>query len=202
MRENEKAMLKEYKVLRQELLEIQKTRIWGVLAYLVVVSGVSALQSYFFTPFLYIFLIFAALPFLWYTANRERSRIRIASYIKTVIEPQVSGLGWEAHISEWRFIVPGKRKIQRIIDHWRYIFSLTGIYLLIVITCFSLLIISTSNISIKILGVFGVALILEAYVYLSIILYSSGEYEDVFREAFDRLSKSEKEQVSKVDKID
>ena len=111
-----------------------------------------------------------------------------------VIEPQVSGLGWETHISKWRQIAPGKRKFQKILDHWRYILSLTGIYILIVITCFFLLITTDTEFLIKLMGVVGIILCLEAYRYLSKVLSSSGEYEEIFLRASKSIEKKENEQ--------
>ena len=188
MKDKQEGLLEEFRVLRQELLGVQTARLWGTLTYVMIAGGITALQTKLSHPSLYLFLILIALPLLWHTANRERSRLRIAAYINVVIEPQVLGLGWHAHLKEWRKIIPGETRLEKIVDRWRYILALTGVYVVIIVFSFIFLLASPSGILLKLVGVVGVALCAEAHRYLDAVLNSGGTYERIFQEASNRLS--------------
>ena len=117
-------LLEEFRSLRTEHTEVQKARLWGAIPYLVIAGGIATLENRVYQPVLLVFLIFAALPFLWHTANRERSLNRISAYIAVVIEPRFRGAGWEAHLREWREEGTKQTKVQFVIDRWRYILPL------------------------------------------------------------------------------
>lgn len=191
MVKREEAILEEFRALRQELLGVQTARLWGTLTYVVLAGGVAAIETKSQQTYLYLFLIMMALPFLWHIANRERSRLRIAAYIKVVIEEQIPGFGWESHLSEWRKLVPGVTRLERIVDRWRYIFALTGVYVIIIFFSFSLLMLTSCAFLLKLGGVLGVVLCLESHRYLNNVLSSASKYEEIFRKAATRLKKEE-----------
>ncbi len=198
MEDRQEGLLEEFRTLRQELLGVQTARLWGTLIYVMIAGGVTALQTKSSHPPLYLFLILIALPLLWHTANRERSRLRIAAYINVVIEPQVPGLGWHAHLKEWRNIAPGKTRLEKIVDRWRYILALTGVYVAIIAFSFIFLLVSSGSIFLKLIGVVGVALCAEAHRYLDTVLCSGGTYNRIFQEASNRLSDRPKENLETV----
>jgi len=129
----------------------------------------------------------AALPLIWHTANRERSRVRIAAYIKGVIEPRVPGFAWEAHLGKWRAVAPGKTRLGNIVDRWRYILALTGVYALIVLASLVLLLLSKASLALKLSGLVALALCVESHIYLNKVLGSAGTYEDIFRKTSHKL---------------
>ncbi len=190
--EEREGLLEDFRALRQELLGVQNARLWGTLTYLAITGGVATLQTKSYHSSFYLFLMLAALPLMWHTANRERSRLRIAAYIKGVIEPRVPGLGWEAHLAEWRGVAPGKTRLQNLVDRWRYIFALTGVYALIVVACFILLLLSSVSVALKLSGLIAFALCVESHVYLNKVLRSADTYEDIFRKASHQLRKQGK----------
>lgn len=180
-------LLEDFRALRQELLGVQNARLWGTLIYLAITGGVVTLQTKSNYPSLYLFLILAALPIIWHTANRERSRIRIAAYIKVVIEPCIPGLAWEAHLREWRNVAQGKTRLGNFFDRWRYILALTGVYALIVLASLVLLLLSKTGIVLKLSGVVAFALCVESLIYLNKVQGSGDTYEDIFRKASQKL---------------
>ncbi len=180
-----KGLLEEYRSLRQEIMEAQKARIWGTIPYLVLVGGVATIHSHIENPSILVVLIFGALPFLWHTANRERAHGRISAYLKEIVEPQVYGLEWNAYIEEWRRIF-GKdlSPASRIVDLWRYILALTGVYAVIVVTCFIILLLSEVSWFMKVIGFAGMLLIAEAYHYFNRVLTKAGaRHAEIFRNA-------------------
>lgn len=166
-------------------MEAQKARIWGTIPYLVLVGGVATFHRHIENPSILVVLIFGALPFLWHTANRERAHGRIAAYLNEVVEPQVYGLQWNAYIGEWRRAF-GKdlSPASRIVDRWRYILALTGVYAVIVVTCFIILLQSQVSWFMKVLGFAGMLLIAEAYYYFYRVLTNVGPRNaEIFRNA-------------------
>lgn len=113
---NVEGLIEDFKGLKSEIMSIFNTRIWGTLAYVAIVAGISSsnLENFGLEKEIqvvkYIFFIFIALPLLLHTANRERARIRIGNYIKEVIEPNVPGLYWENYIATWREKEKGARQ--------------------------------------------------------------------------------------------
>ena len=67
----DEGLLEEFRSLRTEHTEVQKARLWGAIPYLVIAGGVATLENRVYQAGLLVFLIFAALPFLWHTANRN-----------------------------------------------------------------------------------------------------------------------------------
>jgi len=123
-------MLAEWKALRDETIATLNARIWGTLTYVAVAGGIGAWYGKGENPAALLLLVLTALPLLWYTSLRERSRIRIGSYIKVVLEPRMEGLSWERCVQAWRAEIAGERKLLRGLDRWCHILSLTGIYTL------------------------------------------------------------------------
>lgn len=185
----DEGLLEEFRSLRTEQTEVQKARLWGAIPYLVIAGGVATLENRVYQPGLLVFLIFAALPFLWHTANRERSLGRISSYIAAVIEPRIRGTGWEAHIREWRDEESQRSWLQNVIDRWRYIFAIAGIYALIVVFSLIVLVMSGANIWFKLLGFLGAALCVEAYWYLNSIYSKGARNRELFEKVHERLQR-------------
>ncbi len=185
----DEGLLEEFRSLRVEHTEVQKARLWGTIPYLLIAGGVATLENRAYQPVLLVFLIFAALPFLWHTTNRERSLNRIAAYIAVVIEPRVRGAGWEAHIRECRDGQNHQTRLQNVINRWRYIFAITGIYALIVVFALIVLVMSSANIWFKLLGFLGAALCAEAHWYLNGIYNAGARYRELFEEAHERLQR-------------
>src|SRR5438552_6514487 len=122
-------MLAEFKALRDETISSMNTRIWGALTYVAIAGGIGTWHSKAAsTSTAALLLILSGLPLLWHTSLRERARIRIGSYIKVVLEPQLEGLSWERSLQAWRCNVPAKSKLIRELDKWCHILSLTGLY--------------------------------------------------------------------------
>ena len=129
--EERAGILEEFKALRQEINTVFHTRIWGVATYLIIAAGISASLGKIFPPIGFILLIYVALPFILHTASRERTRIRIASYFKMILEKQHPGLKWENSLKKWRYIFDKKRENKRIYSVLLHIFSLIGVHLII-----------------------------------------------------------------------
>lgn len=175
-------LLEDFRALRTEMMSILNARVWGVITYLALAGGVGAIHTKTNDSAIYIILIFAAIPLLWHTANRERSRVRIGIYIREIIEPQVPGLFWEHHLQLWRNKIPGEKAYHRFIDRWRHIFSLTGVYLLIVSFSTYLLFSKANNIYERIIGLIGVLLVFEAHLYFNRIFKSVNRRLDIMKE--------------------
>jgi hypothetical protein len=180
-------MLEEFRSLRSEHQEVQKARLWGAIPYLIIAGAVATFENREQQPAPIVFLIFAALPFLWHTANHERSLSRIAAYIAAVIEPQIPGLGWEDHLREWRRTQLGSTKLRRIVDRWRYVLAITGVYVVVIVFATIVLFTGPGGIWLKTAGASGALLCAEALWYLSSI-YDAGErYKRASWEAHVRL---------------
>jgi hypothetical protein len=191
----EDGLIEEFKGLKSELISISNIRIWGTFTYVAIVAGISSsnLENFGlrneFQVIKYIFFIFISLPLILHTSNRERARVRIANYIRKVIEPNVPGLYWESYLDTWRSseeIIKSGTK-----DRWIHIFSLTGIYAIIVV--FSIIMsilwfIKTNKLSITItfIGIFGIigtTLFVLSIFYMNRIIKNSNKDQKLLEAA-------------------
>jgi 8-oxo-dGTP diphosphatase len=129
--EERTGIIEEFKALRQEMNTVFNTRIWGAATYLIITAGVLASMGEIFPPIGFILLIYTAIPFILHTASRERTRLRIASYIRIILEKQHPGLKWENSLKKWRDIFDNKGENKGIYSVLQHIFSLIGIHLII-----------------------------------------------------------------------
>ena len=189
MPNHDDGLLEEYRAFREEHSEVQKARLWGSVPYLIIAGGAVALKNPSWQPILFLLVIFSAVPFLWHMANRERSLNRIAAYIAVVIEPRLRGRGWYAHLSQWQQDEDHQPVGQRVRDYLRYMFGLTGVYVVIVIFSFAALVISRAHPLYTVTGVVGLALCVEAHWYLYRIHTSPRRYRDRFRKINEDLAK-------------
>ena len=163
-------LIEDFRALKGEMYSIFNTRLWGTVTYVIFAGGIGAVQLEKCVAVKYIFIIFGALPLLIHTIHRERSRIRIADYIRNEIEPNVPGLNWENYLFKWRNSGSLGKKWKRTFDCLLHIFSLTGIYSFIVLFAMFLLCIEAENVYNVILGGIGVVLCVCAHVYFYSIL--------------------------------
>lgn len=170
--EKKDGLIEDFRALKGEMYSIFNTRLWGTVTYAIIAGGIGAVHLEKCVAVKYIFIIFMALPLLIHTIHRERSRIRIGNYIKDEIEPKVPGLNWENYLYKWRNSGPLEKKWKQTFDCLLHIFSLTGVYLLIVLFAMFLLYIETENLYIVILGFIGVVLCGSLHVYFYRILRS------------------------------
>ena len=174
----------EYTALREETLSTINGRVWGIVTYIALAAGVAALYERTGSNALFVVLIFAALPFLWHTAVRERSRIRIGSYIKEVLERH-SDLSWETYLAEWRTKFASSR-----LDRWRHIFGLTGVYVLIALFGAVRLFTAPASPIERGLAIVGILLCIEGHWYLNQAFAVSTKYDEAFRQIDERRQKS------------
>ena len=190
-------MLAEFQALRQETITSINARVWGTLTYVVVVGVIGAWYSKVPNPNLGLLLILAALPLLWHTCLRERSRIRIGSYIRVVLEPKLQALFWERSLKEWRSQIPSTRPIILKAERWCHIFSLTGIYTL---GSTLGLIVVFSHVGLylqKSIAMISFALLVVANYALYRVYLSSVQYEEVFRKAFKEILRKANEEEAR-----
>lgn len=179
-------MLAEFKALRDEIVSSLNARTWGALTYLVAVAGIGTWYSKSTTPPVEatadaaLAVIFVALPLLWHTILRERSRIRIGSYIKVVLEPQLDGLSWERCLQLWRSRIPTEDHRVRTADKWGHILSLTGVYSIVSVAGLVALLRQPAHVSQKLLGGIGILLLLLAHVALNRLYSSAWKYDEIF----------------------
>lgn len=166
----------EFAALREETLSTINGRVWGIVTYIALAAGAAALYERTSSNMVFVILIFAALPFLWHTAGRERARMRIGSYIKEVLEPH-SDLHWETYLAKWR-----SKYTSSWLDRWRHILSLTGVYLLIALFGIVRLFSTPASLIERGLAVIGILLCIEGHLYLNQAFKDSGEYDEDFRQ--------------------
>ncbi len=98
----------EYDHLRQGILHSENltNQILGAVVLLVTVLISVAFSESVPNPLLKAFLFFLAqiiaIVGLWQTLERERSIFVTASYLRTLIEPKVTGLKWETRLEKFR----------------------------------------------------------------------------------------------------
>lgn len=182
-------IIEEFKALRQEMNTVFSTRIWGVATYLILVAGIMASIHKVSLPIGLLLLIYTSIPFILHTATRERTRIRIGSYIREVLEKQYQGLKWETCLRRWRRTFFKEGKLKGIVTTLLHVISLSGINLMIPIVAFigllfpeAILENSTSNyLDIYILlGGFGLIFCLLSYVYFMRIYSRTKSYDAEF----------------------
>jgi hypothetical protein len=176
--------LEEYKALRAEMLEIIKDRIWGQATYAVAAAGLLMLTGGAFKVSALVFLIALAVPFLFHTIFREHARIRMGNYLRVVLEPRIPGMYWEEYLGLWRGRF-GKQEQQgwlNNIDRAKHIFSLSGLYLLTSIFCWSVLLdAATDLLPLSIGSGFLVALLLTYRTFFKLYDKGGQEYEELLR---------------------
>lgn len=186
-------MLVEFKALRDEIITAINTRIWGTLTYVVVAGGIGAWYAKDSNPVAALLLILAASPLLWHTILRERSRIRIGSYIKVVLEPELEGLFWERSLQKWRNKVPSEKALVLELDMWCHILSLTGIHTIGSVVGLVALLSYPRVHLLKALGIAGGISIFMAHVALRRIYSSSAKYDLIFKAAIGQSSADTRE---------
>lgn len=129
----EAGRLEEFRALRSEMLQIINDRLWGPATFAVLCAATMGLM----TPagdnsLMMVVLVFLPIPFMLHTRQREKSRFRMATYIKNCIEPYVSGMGWERYVDSSR--KKGTNKGQGHMNcrqRFDHILALCGLYLLV-----------------------------------------------------------------------
>jgi len=179
------ALLAEFSALRDETLSTINGRIWGMVTYIALAGGAIVLYDKTKSTTVFVLLVFAALPFLWHTATRERSRLRIGSYIKVILEPR-SALNWESYLAEWRSVFSAPTNF---LDRWRHIFSLTGIYTLITILAMVCLFRESAPTLERIIAIAGVILNIEGHLYFNRSYSQARHYDNTFLKINQRLEK-------------
>lgn len=182
-------ILEEFRALRQEMNTVFNTRIWGVATYLILAAAIMASIHKVSLSMGLLVLIYAAIPFILHTATRERTRLRIASYIKEILEKQHQGLKWETCLGKWRETFFKENKQRGIISRLLHIISLSGINLVIPLIAFIGLLFPEGlieNLSSKHLnffrwlGGFGLLLCLLSFIYFIRIYSKAKSYNAEF----------------------
>ncbi|MDZ4180824.1 MAG: hypothetical protein U1E29_16605 [Coriobacteriia bacterium] len=123
-------LIVEYEALRAEISSNSNV-VANVFA--ITITGVAALIGYGIETLNWMVLLapFALLiPSLWFVASQIESTVRIATYIRTFIEPRAEGLAWETRLHSVRAFVSRPDS--------RYTLSITGIYGLLGVACLAL----------------------------------------------------------------
>jgi hypothetical protein len=174
----------EYKALRSEMLEIIKGRIWGQATYTVLAVGLLTSKEAVYIAYRFIFIIAVSLPFLFYTIQREHSRIRMANYLRLVLEPKIPGMNWEHYLRLWRgkFGKAEGKGWLNVVDRLKHIFCYSGVYLMISIFCFVLLLIVTKSLLLhSIGGGFFIALVVTYYYFFKMFDKEDKRGEELVR---------------------
>ena len=161
----EDGYLEDFRALRAEMITIFNTRIWGILTFIIAAGGLASIETdNILNCYKYLAIIYISPPLLIHSIHRERSRIRIANYIKTFIEPNLKGIFWENYLVEWRNNVPLK-----YIDEFLHGFSILGVNIIIVTFAFFAIVKNTDSISkdcwILIFAIIGVFLNFLCVIY-------------------------------------
>jgi hypothetical protein len=120
----------EYEALRTEMLS--NAQIVSQV-FTVTITGVAALIGFGVqTGNVYLFLVppLFLLPSLLFIASQLEALLRIAAYIQVFIEPDRPGMHWETALSRLRLTQDRSRR--------SYIFSIIGIYLILILICLAL----------------------------------------------------------------
>lgn len=134
------ARLQEFAALRAEMLSILSDRLWGQVTYAALAGGVLAFADADLRVPCLAFVVLAAIPLLLHTAQREHARIRMANYIRAVLEPAVPGLSWEAYLSYWRRQRSQGHEWLGLVDRLRHVAALSGVQLTVAIFAWILLV--------------------------------------------------------------
>lgn len=124
------ALRAEYEMLQAEINSNSQVT---ANVFAITVTGVAALIGYGIEARNWLVLLapFALLlPSLWFIASQIESTVRIATYVRTFIEPQVPGLRWETRLNTLRAGVTRPDN--------RYTLSITGVYGLLGFACIGL----------------------------------------------------------------
>lgn len=187
----------EFKALRQEMNTTFNARLWGTLTYVILAGVISRLMGGDGDPRALVLLIFAALPFMLHTLSRERTRVRIASYIKQILEKERPGLKWETCLKGWRDEFFGENKTRGLLNTCIHVFALTGVQITVAVyASVCLTRVTDASIMHKLLGGVGLLLCLVCYGLFVTTLLRARRYDRFFariREqvAWDRVSNTE-----------
>jgi hypothetical protein len=176
--------IEEYKALRNEMLEIIKSRIWGQATYAVLAAGLLALAAKAYKVESLIFTIALALPFLFHTIQREHARIRMGNYLRIVLEPRIPGMYWEEYLGLWRGKFGSKERQGwlNMVDRAKHIFGFSGLYLLTSFFCWFLLLDATKGLMPRLIGTgFLIALVVTYYAFFKLYDKGEKEYEELLR---------------------
>lgn len=176
-------LLEEFKALREEMLETISDRVWGVVSFIAISGGVLILSAQTQNPAINILLVYSASALLLHTASRERARVRIGAYLKTVIEPQLLGKGWETYLAAWRDAAPGESAFWQWLERRRHIFSLTGIYDIGVAYSLVVTFPGSNSRLVNVAEGSGLILFVLSHVYLNRIYKDAKKYEAIFLKA-------------------
>lgn len=182
-------LLEEFKALRAEILQTINDRVWGVVSFIAISGGVSFVFVQTKNPAINLLLVYSAAALLLHTASRERGRIRIGAYIKTVIEPDLLGKGWEAYLGTWRDVAPGQTAFWRWLDRHRHTFGLTGIYDIGVAYSLFVIIRGSNSRVVYVIEGLGLVLFVLSHVYLNRIYKDAKKYETIFLKTKDEFAR-------------
>jgi hypothetical protein len=165
-------------MLRAEMLEIIKERVWGQATYAVLSAGMLALMKDSGKVPMLVFTILLGLPFLFHTIQREHARIRMGNYFRVVLEPQIPGMYWEEYLGLWRgrFGRKERKGFLNVIDRVKHMLGFSGLYILISGFCLVYLFISTCEIIPRLLAAVFFLVLLGAY-FILFRLYDKGQNE-------------------------
>lgn len=190
-------LLEEFKALRAEILQTINDRVWGVVSFITISGGVSIVSAQTGNPNINLLIVYSAVALILHTASRERGRIRIGAYIKTVIEPQLLGNGWETYLGTWREIAPGGSAFWRWLDRHRHTFGLTGIYDIVVVYSLFATIPGSNSRLVYVIEGFGLILFVLSHVYLNRIYKDAKKYETIFLQAKDRFAQEQADKATR-----
>ena len=180
------AKLEEYKALREEQMHSLRYRVWGFASYAILSGGLFALstKSEVVSNLAYLAIVFLALPYLHYTTYVIRMDMRISAYLKVVIEPSTPGLNWERALEKWRGIVekPGRKLF---VSRCSYIFSVTGIYVIIAFLASLLVFINAEQGWVKIVDIIALMFVILSLFRLNKVLNSGKVFKEAFKKYLD-----------------
>jgi predicted neutral ceramidase superfamily lipid hydrolase len=125
--ENKETLITEYNSLREEIKNNSQVT---AQIFTVTITATALLIGYatqtknwivFLSPFAVL------IPSLWFISSQLESTIRIATYIKTFIEPKIEDLNWENKLFQLRR--------SGMMPERKYTLSITGIYGTIGLVC-------------------------------------------------------------------
>lgn len=176
------ARLEEYKALRNEQMHSLRYRVWGFASYAILSGGLFALsvKSDIGSDLAYLSIVALALPYLHYTTYVIRMDMRISAYHKIVLEPFTPGLNWERALETWRNIIekPGRKLF---ISRCSYMFSVTGVYVIIALLASLFVFINTKHIWITIIDIILLLFIVLSLFRLNKVLNSGGAFKNAFK---------------------
>lgn len=150
-------------------------RLWGQVTYAILATGLLSFAKDKYQETSLVFLIFLSVPLLLHTAIREHARIRLANYLRVVIEPQIDGFSWEAYLGWWRSRRGKTTGWLDRIDRVRHILALSGIYLVVSTFAWLLLLRTAATPLSSVCGSLGLAALAGVYAFFFHIFDSGAE---------------------------